>query len=79
LYYRGMVANKEVPQMSAAERWLKAAERDYLGESEGPMLDRAMRVKGDADRVLMALFSLHELRAIRQLLEGLVARLKNEG
>ena len=64
-----MVANKEVPEMSVAECWLESAEKIYMGEDEAKMMDRAMRVKGDVDRVVIDLFMLKELRAIRAALE----------
>lgn len=56
--------------MGAVERWLKAAEEVYRGEDDGRLFDRAMRVKGDVDRVVFDFLILQELRAIRAALEA---------
>ena len=56
--------------MSAADRWLESAEQVYAGEDEAKLLDRAMRVKGDVDRVVIEFAILRELRAIRAALDA---------
>lgn len=55
--------------MSALDRWLAAAEAIYAGDDDGKLFDRASRVKGDVDRVIVGLAILRELRGIREALE----------
>lgn len=56
--------------MAAADKWFEAAREAYQGDDEGKLLDRAMRVKGDVDRVVFDFLILEELRAIRAALEA---------
>lgn len=55
--------------MGAADRWLEAVDKVYAGEDDAQMFDRAMRVKGDVDRVVIDYAILRELRGIRAALE----------
>lgn len=62
--------------MSATDRWLESVDAIYGGEDDAKMFDRAMRVKGDVDRVIIEYSILQELRAIRQALESQSATAK---
>jgi hypothetical protein len=57
--------------MNAANRWLKSIEQIYGGEDEATVFDRATRMKGDVDRVVIEYAILKELEAIRALLKSL--------
>jgi hypothetical protein len=57
--------------MNAVQRWLKNMEKIYGGEDEAAVFDRATRMKGDVDRVVIEFAILKELEAIRALLKSL--------
>ncbi len=56
--------------MKAAQHWMTSAERVYGGEDEAAIFDRATRLQGDVDRVMIEFLILQELRAIRRQLDN---------
>ncbi len=55
--------------MSVARRWMDSADRVYGGEDEAAVFERATRLQGDVDRVVIEYLILQELIAIRRQLE----------
>lgn len=57
--------------MSVIRRWRETMMKIYDGEDETALFDRATRLKGDVDRVVIEYAILKELEAIRALLKSL--------
>ena len=56
--------------MGAADRWLEFIDTIFDGEDDAQLYERALRARGDVDKLVLAYLTYRELRAIRRLLEG---------